>query len=580
MPYRHIAKHQTIGSFLFDYLYQRGIRHAFGIPGDFALPTFKWLEQSKIKLIGVTHEPMAGFAADGYARTHGLGLACVTYCVGGLNMLNSIAGAYAEKSPVIVISGGPSRTERRADPLLHHKVKTFDTQRRIFEEVTCANTVLLSPETAAAEIVRVVETVAQQCRPGYIEVPYDIVDVPMPPFHPPKTEPAATDIESLAECLRDATAMINKAKRPLILAGIELNRHKLTDCALELAETFNIPVAASMLSKGVIRENHPLYIGVYGGALSAPACRRYVDNSDCVIMLGAFITDMFLGVNTSKLARQKSILATTERTSVGLHCYDGILFKDFLRGLCKAKIRKRAGFKNPNPGTAPKPLEPKERHDKLTIEEVFRILGCHLDENSVVVCDAGDALFGAIGVRTAKREEFVADAYYLSMGFAIPAGIGVMAAHPKKRVFAVVGDGAFQMTGLELSTAAQYGMAPIVLVLNNDGYGTQRFILDGTFNEIRRWDYAEVCDVIRAGQATVVQTKGQLDGALANALSSDELSIIEIKLPRNSCSPALRRLGAALSELRNPRGKQPSPSRDSASRRKQNSKTKPHKRTR
>ncbi|MBY0355669.1 MAG: hypothetical protein K2Q12_08075, partial [Rickettsiales bacterium] len=133
----------TVGKFLFDYLHAQGVRHAFGIPGDFALPTFRWLDESPIQLITMTHEPSVGFAADGYARVHGLGVACVTYCVGGLNMLNSVACAYAEKSPLIVISGGPSPNDRKNDPLVHHKVRTFDTQRRIFEEVTCANTVLL-----------------------------------------------------------------------------------------------------------------------------------------------------------------------------------------------------------------------------------------------------------------------------------------------------------------------------------------------------------------------------------------------------------------------------------------------------
>ena len=131
----------TVGSFLFDYLYQQGAHCAFGIPGDFALPTFRWLDNSPIRLVTMTHEPSVGFAADGYARVSGKpGLACVTYCVGGLNMLNSVACAYAEKSPMIVISGGPSPEDRKTDPLLHHKVRTFDTQRRIYEEVTCATT--------------------------------------------------------------------------------------------------------------------------------------------------------------------------------------------------------------------------------------------------------------------------------------------------------------------------------------------------------------------------------------------------------------------------------------------------------
>ena len=98
-----------LGQFLFEYLYRCGVRHSFGIPGDFALPTFTWLEKSKIQSITVTHEPAAGFAADAYSRINGIGLVCVTYCVGGLNVLNAMAGAYAEKSPVVVISGAPGR---------------------------------------------------------------------------------------------------------------------------------------------------------------------------------------------------------------------------------------------------------------------------------------------------------------------------------------------------------------------------------------------------------------------------------------------------------------------------------------
>ena len=547
---RRRGKTPTIGSFLFDYLYGRGARHAFGIPGDFALPTFRLLERSRLDLITMTHEPMVGFAADAYARIRGLGVACVTYCVGGLNMLNSIAGAYAEKSPVVVISGGPSANDRRLDPLLHHKVKTFDTQRRIYEEVTCASTVLLDPATAASEIVRVIEAVIANRPPGYIEVPYDIVDLPIQKVRIPRPPVEHSDPESLEACLAESVEKINAARRPVILAGIELHRHKLTHHAVEMAERWNMPIAATLLSKSVIAENHPNYIGVYSGALSEPACQKYVDESDCVIMLGTFITDMFLGINTSRLTRQNSIHVTTEGARVGFHHYKGVLLRDYLEGLRAAPVRRRAAFRNPNPAVEPKPLRASERQEPLTSSDVFRILGLHLDENCAVVCDTGDALFGAIGLRTARRKEFIADAYYLTMGFAIPASIGVMAADPKKRVLAIVGDGAFQMTGMELSTAAARGMAPIVIILNNDGYGTQRIILDGKFNEIRRWEYTKVCDVIRAGQATVVHTKGQLDGALANAMASSELSIIEVRLPRDSYSASLRHMGDELARLR------------------------------
>ena len=171
-----------IGEFLFAYLHHRGVRHSFGIPGDFALPTFAWLEKSKIRSITMTHEPSAGFAADAYSRVNGIELVCVTYCVGGLNVLNAIAGAYAEKSPVVVVSGAPGRKDREKDPLLHHKVKTFETQRRVYDEVTVASTVLLDEQRAASEIIRCVEACLAQKRPVYIEVPHDMVDreIPIP----------------------------------------------------------------------------------------------------------------------------------------------------------------------------------------------------------------------------------------------------------------------------------------------------------------------------------------------------------------------------------------------------------------
>src|SRR5919108_651873 len=95
---RALPARMPMGEFLFEYLYRSGVRHSFGVPGDFALPTFAWLEKSKIQSITMTHEPGAGFAADAYSRLNGIGLVCVTYCVGGLNVLNAIAGAFAEKS--------------------------------------------------------------------------------------------------------------------------------------------------------------------------------------------------------------------------------------------------------------------------------------------------------------------------------------------------------------------------------------------------------------------------------------------------------------------------------------------------
>ncbi|MGA2496945.1 MAG: thiamine pyrophosphate-binding protein [Tepidisphaeraceae bacterium] len=541
-----------LGQFLFEYLHRRGVRHCFGVPGDFALSTFAWLEKSPIQSITMTHEPGAGFAADAYSRLNGIGLVCVTYCVGGLNVLNAIAGAYAEKSPVVVVSGGPGRKDREKDPLLHHKVKTFDTQRRVFDEVTVATTVLLDEQRAAAEIVRCVEACLRHKRPVYIEVPYDMADreIPVPATFEAEWAGLPTDADALHAALAETVEMVRHASRPVILAGVELHRFGLADGVVKMAEKLRIPIAADLLSKSTVAENHPLYLGVFGGAMSSDAhVRHYVENSDCLLMLGTFITDMSLGIWTARLDRARSILATSEAIKVRYHTYEQVHFPDYLAGLAGAAIKPKA-FKRPAPPAPFAPLTRAELTDKLTMTELIRILSLHLDENCCVVSDVGDAIFGAVGIRTSKRSEFVAPAYYLSMGFGVPAGIGVAIANPAMRPIVLVGDGGFQMTGTELSTAVRLGLRPIVLILNNDGYGTMRKIRDGSFNVISQWNYTKICEMVGGGEASIAATKGELDGAIRSAMGSETLRVIEVRLPRNDMSPQLANMTAELAKAR------------------------------
>src|ERR1044072_5081805 len=109
---------------LFDELWQAGVRQIFGVPGDYVLNLYRALEaDGRFRLVRLSHEPAIGFAADGAARiTGGLGVCCVTYGAGGLNMVNSVACAYAEESPLVVLSGGPGRIEKRAGLPVHHEV--------------------------------------------------------------------------------------------------------------------------------------------------------------------------------------------------------------------------------------------------------------------------------------------------------------------------------------------------------------------------------------------------------------------------------------------------------------------------
>src|SRR5438876_11796164 len=309
---RQMTTSPSIGQYLIQRLYAHGVRHIFGLPGDYVLGFYDLLEKSKLRIINTCDEQGAGFAADAYARVRGLGAVCITYCVGGLKVANTTAEAFAEKSPVVMISGSPGIKEREKNPLLHHKVREFDTQAKVFKQLTIASTVLSDPQTALQEIDRVLHVALRYKRPVYIELPRDLVAVAGIPHHTPREIHEASDRHTLREALAEAVEMINCATKPVILADVEVHRFGLQNALLRLAAKTNIPVEATIMGKSVIGAQHPFYLGVYEGAMGRDEVRRYVEDSDCVIMLGAFMTDINLGIYTARLDPARSIYATSE----------------------------------------------------------------------------------------------------------------------------------------------------------------------------------------------------------------------------------------------------------------------------
>lgn len=543
----------SIGEYFLKRLYDHGIRHIFGVPGDYVLRFYNLIESSKIKHIGTTREDTAGFAADAYARLKGMGAVCVTYCVGGLNLTNPIAGAYAEKSPLVVISGGPGTKEREKNPLLHHKVKDFSTQKEIFEKITVASTILDDPITAISEIDRCFEAAVKYKRPIYIELPRDMVDVEAHMQRTPKKRESKSDPSTLREAIDEAVAMINSSQQPVILADVEMHRFGLQDQLVEFAEKFNIPVAATILGKSVISENHPLFIGIYEGAMGKASVQKFVEDADCVIMLGTYMTDINLGIYTARLDQGRSIYVTSEKISIKYHVYENIEFKDFIYTLLEANIRMRKSpdlskFHDHWEGLK-KELKAAAPNRAMTVKRLFEMLNSFITEDMIVISDIGDCLFGATDLVIHKRTEFLSPAYYASMGFGVPASIGAQLAAPKHRVLVLVGDGAFQMTGLELSTSVRLGLNPIVIVLNNHGYSTERHIQDGPYNDILDWQYSRIPEIFGMGKGFVVKTEGKFKSALANALANTEsFSILDVHLDKYDKSPALQRLAERLAK--------------------------------
>ncbi|WP_153555317.1 alpha-keto acid decarboxylase family protein [Roseimaritima sediminicola] len=543
---------RSIGQYLIQRLQDYGIEDLFGIPGDYVLSFYGELENSPINVVGCTREDCAGFAADAYARLNGMGAVCVTYCVGGFSVANSIAGAFAEKSPVVVISGSPGMSERKQGALLHHKVRDFRTQLEVFEKFTICAVELSDPLEAFAEIDRALDAADRYKRPVYIELPRDMVNV-VPPmnhvYHGPARSPNA---EATAEAAAEVVQRLSRAERPLILAGVEIHRFGLQDTLLELAESMSIPIAATILGKSVISEQHPLFVGLYEGAMGHPEVTEFVEQSDLILMLGTFLTDINLGVFTANLDPNRCVLATSEALRISHHHYHDVPLDHFLEALKAAEPSAR-GRAVPDSlrgvGTAPEsPLQP---DSPLRTTRMMARINRRLDPDTIVIADVGDCLFAATELITHDRGEFLSPAYYTSMGFGVPAGLGAAIARKDHRIIVLVGDGAFQMTGQELSTLVRTSASAIVIVLDNHGYGTERFLHPGEwkYNEIQPWAYHRLVDVYGGGKGYYCETEGEFEAALQTAWEDHAgPHLIQCKLEENDASETLRVLAERMGQ--------------------------------
>jgi len=535
--------HLTVAEYLIKRLYEIGVLHVFGVPGDYILNFYAMLTNSRITVINTCDEQGAGFAADAYARINGFGVVCVTYNVGGLKVINTTAEAYAEKSPVLVIAGAPGLEERKKYTLLHHKVKEYDDQYQIFKRITVASTELRENINAYEEIDRVLAEIIQKKGPGYIELRRDIVN--QVPEHDIKSSTVIIKSEIGSQkihpdVLEQIVNRVNRSTRPVIMAGVEIARNHLGHYIHDLANKAQIPLVSSMLGKSAIDEANPLYLGVYAGVIENQQVRDYVESSDCLLLMGVILNDVNLGANTAKLNPDYLITLSSEGCMIGSRSYSGAGL-EAIPELCE-KV-----FVSHNISQIP--LTKAQRNSpffptntKITAERLFLAVNSLLNESVLLIADVGDSGMGCMGITVPKPMQFLCPIYYSSLGFSVPAAIGAKAARPDLRPLVIVGDGAFQMTGMEISTAARYLMDPIVIILNNSGFGTERPMIDGPFNDVSLWRYHRIPDILESGRGYLVQTEDEFVQALKESMSSKDLSIIEVVLEKTDITPQLRRI--------------------------------------
>ncbi|HZI79159.1 MAG TPA: indolepyruvate/phenylpyruvate decarboxylase [Vicinamibacterales bacterium] len=540
----------TLGSFLFDQLWARGVRHIFGIPGDFVLNLYEALERDgRFGLVRLSHEPAVGFAADGSARiTGGLGVCCVTYGAGGLNMVNSVACAYAEESPLVVLSGGPGRIEKRAGLPVHHEVKSFESQLRVYAEVTEYSAILDDPRTAAAHIARALDVAVKLKRPVYLEIPRDMVDAPIDGPAPDAALELNTDEGAVTEAVAEITERLSAAERPVLIVGVEVHRFQLRDQVVRLAERMGVPVASSFLGRGVFPSRHLQFAGTYLGVVSPQPLRDIVENSDCVLLLGELISDTSLGVSAQRLDERNLIICVAREVFVGYHRYQDTPLERIVAGLLESPA---LGSWPPHAPAVPVPMsggtEPRSADSApmtaaRLIEAANEFVEAHPDVP--LVSDTGDCLFAAVEIQS---NDCVAPAYYATMGFAVPAALGLQVSSGR-RPLVLVGDGAFQMTGSEIAHATPLGCNPIVVLLNNNRWEMlQAFYPHARYNETVPWPFARLAE-LWGGRGVVAGTIGELRAALREAWQAPVFTLIEVPLAKGDISPVLSRFVKAFKE--------------------------------
>jgi indolepyruvate decarboxylase len=521
---------QPIGNFLLRRLQEAGIRHIFGVPGDYNLGFMQQLEdRGEPAWIGNCNELNASYATDAYARINGIGAMIVTHGVGTLSAVNGIAGAYSEHVPVILISGSlPLRAIQRGD-LMHHTLANREKGNlfRIFAEITEAHA-RLTPENAVVEIDRLILTSWRRKLPVYLELPSDIpyleIEVPDAPL---KLEMIPSEQESLKDIAKVILERLKAAKSPAFLLDLDVMRFGCSAQIMELAERFNIQVAVLNCAKGAFPESSAQFVGIYAGMASAPATREAIEGSDCLLTVGYRRVETTAGFFSDKLSAS-AIHVHSDSVDTSVKNYQGVYVRELLQSLVDSSSGIETKKQMPRPPKV-SPFVPSD--DPLTQDAYWKAIQNFLRPGDVIVVEDGASSAGMGRLALPQGSTYITGAFvWCSIGYATPALLGAILAAPGRRHILLTGEGSLQMTVQELSTVMRHDLKPFIFVINNAGYTVERAVLgkDAKYNDVANWRYSELPNVFsrdKKAESYVVQTSSELQ----NVMNSEHSTMVFVE---------------------------------------------------
>lgn len=542
----------TVADYLLDRLAEAGVRHLFGVPGDFTLAFLDHVERHPlIEWVGCANELGAGYAADGYARLHGLGALSTTFGVGELSAISAVAGSYAEHVPVLHIVGAPTTAVQAAGRASHHSLGDGDFGHfaRMTAEVTAAQEILTATD-ATAQIDRLLTEVRHRRLPGYLVIPADVGEAPAEPPAQPLPSPDAVTDPAVLTRFRDAVAArLAVADSAAVLADILVAR---LDAESHLHRILSTGVAHASLLWGrrVVDESASGYLGPYLGAASAPAVRAGIEDADVLVMAGVQFTDLTSGFFSQHIDPARTIEIRGEHARIGDDDFRPLAMRDALDAVAEelAALPGRFAVASDAPGVTPR--LPDEPGAPLSQGALWREAAAFLREGDTVLADQGTSFYGMAGERLPHGVVFGGQPLWAAIGFTLPAILGAALARPERRPVLLIGDGAAQLTSAELGTLVRHGIPAVIVVVDNAGYTVERVIhgLHEEYNDIAAWDWTALLasmDPTGASVGVRVDSVGGLTAALADARAATGLTLIQAVVPADDVPPVLADLAAA-----------------------------------
>ncbi len=553
---------RTGAEIIWEVLTREGVEVVFGYPGGAILPAYDAMLNYDIRHVLTRHEQGAAHAADGYARASGkVGVAMATSGPGATNLVTGIATAMMDSSPMVCITGQVASAAIGSDAFQETDVTGVTLP------ITKHNYLVTNPEEVGPAI-REAFYIARSGRPGPVLVDitkdaqqksadweWDDTPVQLPGYRP--------DLRALPREYERAIDMINSAERPVILAGHGVIMSGAMDIVRHFAVKANIPIAMTLLGLGGIPASHPLNLGMMGMHGEAWV-NTAIQESDLLLAFGMRFDDRVTGNVRTYAPRARKIHIDIDPTEINkvvevdvgivgdLRATIETLMPDVEEGDREEWLAYIDMLKG---DSAVRDIQRLPESEHLYAAHVINDLWHYTEGKAVIVTDVGQhQMWEAQYYRHEKPRTLITSGGLGTMGFGLPAAIGAKFARPDEEVWAIVGDGGFQMTQAELSTCAQEGLKVNVAIINNNFLGMvrqwQEFFYERRYaaTPMRSPDFVKLADAHGLTGLRCTE-RGEIESVVEQARNDEGTVVIDFRVEQEDSVYPMVPAGADLDKM-------------------------------